>query len=72
MKFPDLYGYCESICLDKRQKEVDNLRGICLINLKTLTTNTEKFLVCRQYAQEKGSIYETRRGNIPGKFNFLC
>ena len=44
---------CEPTCLDNKEKEGDNLRVNSLINLKTLTTNIEKLVVCRQCAQEK-------------------
>ena len=37
---------CEPTCLDNEQKDGDNIIGNTLINLKILTTNVEKFLVC--------------------------
>ena len=36
----------ETTCLDNREKEVYNLSGNRLINLKILTTNIEKILLC--------------------------
>ena len=44
---------CEPILLDNEEKEGDNLSSNRLINLKTLTNNIEKFLVCWQCAHEK-------------------
>ena len=44
---------CEPISSNSKEKEGDNLSGNCLINLKMLTTNIEKFLVRQKCAQEK-------------------
>ena len=43
----------EPTCLDHEDKEGDNLIGNPFINLKILTTNLEKYLVCQQYEHEK-------------------
>ena len=38
---------------DNEEKEIYNLISNCLINLKILTTNIEKSLVCQKCAHEK-------------------
>ena len=44
---------CDPISSDNEEKEGDNISGNSLINLNTLTTNTEIFLVLQQFSQEK-------------------
>ena len=44
---------CESVNSDPEGKEGDLLNGNRIINLKSLTTNMDKFLVCKECAQEK-------------------
>ena len=45
---------CDPTSSDNEEKEGDNLSGNCLINLKKLTTDIEKPLVCRKFSQGKG------------------
>ena len=45
---------CESINSDQEEKIGDLLNGNRSINLKYLITNIDKFLVCRECAQERG------------------
>ena len=48
------YGMiCESVNSDQEEKEGDVLNGNCIINLKNLITNIDKFLVCKWCAQER-------------------
>ena len=44
---------CESVNFDQEDKEGDLLNGNCIINLKNLITNINKFLVCKECAQER-------------------
>ena len=44
---------CESINSDQEEKEGDLLNGNRIINLKNLITNIDKFLVCKECAQER-------------------
>ena len=44
---------CESVNSDQEEKEGDLLNGNHIINLKNLITNMNKFLVCKEYAQER-------------------
>ena len=43
---------CEPTCIDNEEKYGDNIIGNPLINLKRLTTNIGKLLVCQQFEQE--------------------
>ena len=44
---------CESIDSDQEEKEGDVLNGNRIINLKILFWNIDKFLVCKECAQER-------------------
>ena len=44
---------CESVNSDEEEKEGDVLNGNCIINLKDFITNMDKFLVCKECAQER-------------------
>ena len=44
---------CESVNSDQEEKEGDVLNGYCIISLKNLITNIDKFLVCKECAQER-------------------
>ena len=44
---------CESVDSDQEEKEVDLLNINCIINLKNLITNMDKFLVCKECAYER-------------------
>ena len=44
---------CESVNSDQEEKEGDVPNGNCIINLKNLITNIDKFLVCKEFAQER-------------------
>ena len=44
---------CESVNSDQEEKEEDVLNSNCIINLKNLITNLDKFLVCKKSAQER-------------------
>ena len=44
---------CESVNSDQKEKEGDFLNGNRIINLKTLITNIDAFLVCKECAQER-------------------
>ena len=43
----------ETSCLDTEEKDIENLSGNRLINLKILTTSIDKFLLRQKFAQEK-------------------
>ena len=43
---------CESVNSDQEEKEGDVLNGNHIINLKNFITNMDKFLVCKECAQE--------------------
>ena len=43
---------CESVNSDQEEKERDVLNGSHIINLNNLITNIDKFLVCKECAQE--------------------
>ena len=44
---------CESVNSDHEEKEGDVLNGNRIINLKNLITNIDKFLLCKECAQER-------------------
>ena len=44
---------CESVNYDQEEKEGDVLNVNRIINLKNLITNIDKFLVCKECAQER-------------------
>ena len=44
---------CESINSDQEEKEGDVLNGNRIINLNILFSNIDKFLVCKECAQER-------------------
>ena len=44
---------CEYVNSDQEEKEGDLLNGNRIINLKNLITNMDKFLVCKECAQER-------------------
>ena len=44
---------CESVNSDQEEKEGDILNINRIINLNNLITNMNKFLVCKEYAQER-------------------
>ena len=44
---------CESVNSDQEGKEGDLLKGNRSINLNNLMTNINKFLVCKECAQER-------------------
>ena len=44
---------CESVNSDQEEKEEDVLNGNHIINLNNLITNIDKFLVCKECAQER-------------------
>ena len=44
---------CESVNSDQEEKEGDVLNGNCIINLKNLISNIDKFLVCKECAQDR-------------------
>ena len=44
---------CVSVNSDQEEKEVDVLNGNRIINLKTLITNIDTFLVYKECAQER-------------------
>ena len=44
---------CESVNSDQEEKEVYVLNGNRIINLNNLITNIDKFLVCKEYTQER-------------------
>ena len=44
---------CESVNSDQEEKEGDVLNSNCIMNLKILITNMDKFLVCKEFAQER-------------------
>ena len=43
---------CESINSDQEEKEGDVLNGNRIINLNNFISNIDKFLVCKEFAQE--------------------
>ena len=50
------FGYdtiCESVNSGQEEKKGDLINGNYIINLKNLITNIEKFLVCKECAQER-------------------
>ena len=44
---------CESVNSDQEEKEGDVLNVSRIINLKNFITNMDKFLVCKECAQER-------------------
>ena len=44
---------CESVNSDQEEKEGDLLNGNRIINLKNFITNTDKFCMCKECAQER-------------------
>ena len=44
---------CESVNYDQEEKEGDLLNGNRIINLNNLISNIDKFLVCKECAQER-------------------
>ena len=44
---------CESVNSDQEEIEGDLLNGNHIINLENLITNIEKFLFCKECAQER-------------------
>ena len=44
---------CESVNPDQEEKEGDVLNGNRIINLNNLITNIDKFLVRKEFAQER-------------------
>ena len=44
---------CESVKFDQKEKEGDVLNRNRIINLNNLITNIDKFLVCKECAQER-------------------
>ena len=44
---------CESVNSDQEEKEGNILNGNHIINLNNLITNIDKFLVCKECAQER-------------------
>ena len=44
---------CESINYDKEEKEGDLINGNHSINQKNLITNIDKYLLCKECAQER-------------------
>ena len=44
---------CESVKSDQEEKEGDVLNGNIIINLKNFITNIDKFLLCKECAQER-------------------
>ena len=44
---------CESVDSDQEEKEGDVLNGNRIINLKNLITNIDKFVLCKECAQER-------------------
>ena len=44
---------CEPVNSDQEEKEGDVLNGNRIINLNNLITNIDKFLVCKECAQER-------------------
>ena len=44
---------CESINSNQEEKEGDVLNSNLIINLKNLISNIDKFLVCKECAQER-------------------
>ena len=44
---------CESISSDQEEEQGDVLNGNRIINLNNLITNIDKFLVCKECAQER-------------------
>ena len=44
---------CESVNSDQEEQEGDLLNSNCIINLKDLITNIDRFLLCREFAQER-------------------
>ena len=44
---------CESVKSDQEEKEGDLLNGNRIINLNSLITNIDNFLVCKECAQER-------------------
>ena len=44
---------CEFVNSDEEEKQEDVLNGNRIINLKNLITNIDKFLVCKECAQER-------------------
>ena len=44
---------CESVNSEQEEKEGDVPNGNHIINLKNLITNIDKFLVCKECAQER-------------------
>ena len=44
---------CESVNSDQEEKEGHVLNSNCIMNLKILITNMDKFLVCKEFAQER-------------------
>ena len=43
----------ESVNTDQEEKEEDVLKGNCIINLKNLSTNIEKNLLCKECVKER-------------------
>ena len=44
---------CESVNSDQEEKQGDVLNGSSFVNLKNLITNMDKFLVCKECAQQR-------------------
>ena len=44
---------CESVNTDQEEKEGDVLKGNRVINLENLSTNIEKFLLCKECVKER-------------------
>ena len=44
---------CESVNSDQEEQEGDLLNSNCIINLNNLITNIDRFLLCREFAQER-------------------
>ena len=59
---------CEPTCLENEEKYGDNIIGNPLINLKRLTTNIEKLLVCQQCEQDNALQMKLEEGKYQEKF----
>ena len=58
---------CEPTCLDNEEKDGDNIINNPFINLKILTTNIEKLLVCEQFEQENALQMKLEEGKYQEK-----
>ena len=59
---------CESVNTDQEEKEGDVLKGNRIINPKNLSTNIEKFLLCKECVKERELQIKSEEGKEQENF----